>query len=462
MESFKEIFQLVKDYCRESKQIPDVAYKIWINDIEPLRFDGNTAVLSVRAKFKKNILEEKYLPLINEAFEQIIGFPVHVEIECQEPSDSESSDINLEQMPLKEGERAREKSKQKQTEEAILSGGEYEYTFATFIVGSSNKFAHAACHAVAQNPANAYNPLFIYGGSGLGKTHLLYAISVEIRDTRPSTNVIYVKGEEFTNELIEAIGAGADQTKKFHDKYRQADVLLVDDIQFIGGKESTQEEFFHTFNTLYQAGKQIVLTSDRPPKEIKTLEERLRTRFEWGLIADIQPPDFETRIAIIKRKAELLDLEIPNEVAEYIANRLKNNIRQLEGVVKKLNAYKFLAQTPPSILIAQNAIREILNDNQPIPVTVERIVSEVGRTFGVAPADIRSTKRSSQISNARQIAMYVIRDVTQMSMAAIGEEFGGRDHSTVVYATGQVTKNMKQDSKYKETVEDIIKNIQDH
>ena len=213
---------------------------------------------------------------------------------------------------------------------------------------------------------------------------------------------------------------------------------------------------------MYQSGKQIVLTSDRPPKEIKTLEERLRTRFEWGLIADIQPPDFETRIAIIKRKAELLDLDIPNDVAEYIANRLKNNIRQLEGVVKKLKAYKLLAQTPPSIIIAQNAIRDILNDNQPIPVTVERIISEVGRTFGVSSADIRSSKRSSQISNARQIAIYVIREITQMSMASIGEEFGGRDHSTIVYAINQVTKNMKHDTQYKETIEDIIKNIRDN
>ena len=235
----------------------------------------------------------------------------------------------------------------------------------------------------------------------------------------------------------------------------------MDDIQFIGGKESTQEEFFHTFEALHQAGKQIVLTSDRPPKEIKTLEDRLRTRFEWGLLADIQPPDFETRIAIIRRKAELMDIQIPDEVAEYIANRLKNNIRQLEGAVKKLKAFKLLAGTPPSILIAQNAIRDILNDNQPVPVTVERIISEVGRTYGVSSADIRSTKRSAQISQARQISIYIVRDITQMSMSSIGEEFGGRDHSTIVYAIQQVEKNMKQDSRYKETVEDIIKNIRD-
>jgi chromosomal replication initiator protein len=226
----------------------------------------------------------------------------------------------------------------------------------------------------------------------------------------------------------------------------------VDDIQFIGGKESTQEEFFHTFNALYQAGKQIILTSDRPPKEIKTLEERLRTRFESGLLADVQPPDFETRIAIIRRKAELLDITIPDDVAEYICNRLKNNIRQLEGAVKKIKAYKILAGSPPSIVIAQNAIRDILNDNQPVPVTVERIIAEVGRTYGISPQDIRSNKRSAQISSARQISIYIVREITQMSMSTIGEEFGGRDHSTIVYAIQQVEKNMSNDLRYKETI----------
>lgn len=450
MESFNEVLQLVKEYCQHSKEIPELAYKLWISDIEPVSFDSTTAVLYVTSSFKKKVIEEKYPSLLHTAFQNVLGFDVNIVVNCEEPvkQETELADVTLSSYSREEVEQSSQ-------------GGEYEYTFSTFIIGSSNKFAHAACHAVAQNPANAYNPLFIYGGSGLGKTHLLYAIMAEIKSNRPdSGNVIYVKGEEFTNELITAIGD--ESTKEFHDKYRQADVLLVDDIQFIGGKESTQEEFFHTFNSLYQSGKQIVLTSDRPPKEIKTLEERLRTRFEWGLIADIQPPDFETRIAIIKRKAELLDLDIPNDVAEYIANRLKNNIRQLEGVVKKLKAYKLLAQTPPSIIIAQNAIRDILNDNQPIPVTVERIISEVGRTFGVSSADIRSSKRSSQISNARQIAIYVIREITQMSMASIGEEFGGRDHSTIVYAINQVTKNMKHDTQYKETIEDIIKNIRDN
>ena len=247
----------------------------------------------------------------------------------------------------------------------------------------------------------------------------------------------------------------------FHNKYRKVDVLLVDDVQFISGKIQTQEEFFHTFENLSQAGKQIVLTSDRPPKEILTLEDRLRTRFEWGLIADIQPPDFETRFAIIKRKAEALDLELPGDVCEYIATRLKTNIRQLEGAVKKMKANWLLNGDAPTMANAQTAISDILNNDQPPPLTVEKIIEEVGRTFGVSPDDIRSSKRSANISNARQIAVYVVREITQLSMTTIGEEFGGRDHSTVVYAVQQVEKNMKKDSKTKAMVEDIIKNIRD-
>ncbi|PWM37973.1 MAG: chromosomal replication initiator protein DnaA [Clostridiales bacterium] len=439
MESFHEVFELVSEYCKG--EISEVAHKVWIKDIEPLKLEGSTAYLGVKTDFKKKILEERYLGLLATAFENVLGFEVKVEIVCQ-PDLSPAPEPEAPFLSKPSG------------------NGDYEYTFSTFIIGPSNKFAHAASLAVAANPASTYNPLFIYGASGLGKTHLLYAICNEIQKNSPQKKIIYAKGEEFTNELINAIAT--QTTKEFHDKYRMADVLLVDDIQFIGGKESTQEEFFHTFNTLYQAGKQIVLTSDRPPKEIKTLEDRLRTRFEWGLLADIQPPDFETRIAIIRRKAQLLGSTMPDEVAEYIANRLKNNIRQLEGAVKKIIAYEELAHTPPSILIAQNAIRDILNDNQPIPVTVERIISEVSRTYSVSAQDIRSNKRSAQISSARQIAIYIVREITQMSMSAIGEEFGGRDHSTIVYAIQQVEKNMQHDSVYKETIEDIIKNIRNN
>ena len=448
MESFREVFSKVSEYCKT--QMSEVAYNLWISDIQPVKFDAETgtAYLFVRSEFKRNIIMEKYADILSRGFEETMGFAVKIHIDCEEVSAQKAKEASD-----KLSTYSREEI------EKTTQGGDYEYTFSTFIVGPSNKFAHAASLAVATNPASTYNPLFIYGGSGLGKTHLLYAICAEIKANRPGTNTLYVKGEDFTNELIEAIQT--ETTKAFHDKYRKVDVLLMDDIQFIGGKIQTQEEFFYTFNALRDAGKQIVLTSDRPPKEIKTLEERLRTRFEWGLLADIQPPDFETRIAIIRRKAELLDIAIPDDVAEYIANRLKNNIRQLEGTVKKLKAYKLLAGTPPSILIAQNAVKDILNDTQPVPVTIERIISEVARTFGVSATDIRSNKRAAPISAARQVSIYIVREITQMSMSAIGEEFGGRDHSTVVYAIQQVEKTMEHDSKYKETVEDILKNIRD-
>ena len=445
MESFKEVFDLVKEQCRG--QMSSVAYDLWVKDIMPLRMEGSTAFLLVRSEFKQNIIIEKYKDLLSHAFEEVMGFPVDIIVDSEETTKVEA----------RQASEKLANSSQEELERAA-AGGDYEYTFNTFIVGQSNKFAHAASLAVASNPAGAYNPLFIYGGSGLGKTHLLRAICAEVLKNTPSSNILYVKGEDFTNELIDAIRN--ETTQEFHNKYRQADLLLVDDIQFIGGKESTQEEFFHTFNSLYEANKQIVLTSDRPPKEIKTLEDRLRTRFEWGLLADIQPPDIETRIAIIRRKAELLSLVIPDDVAEYIANKLKTNIRQLEGVVKKLNAHKMLNGLPPSILLAQTSIRDILNDHQPVPVTIDRIISEVARTFnGVSPQDIRSNKRAANISMARQVSVYIVREITQMSMSAIGEEFGGRDHSTIVYAIQQVEKNMEIDSRLRETIEDIIKNV---
>lgn len=434
MDSLSDVFVLASDYCK--KEISEVAHNVWIKDIEALKMEGSVVFLGVKTDFKKQVVEERYAALLQRAFANTLGFDdVIVKIVCIAGEEDHTPPQRVEP----------------------TENGDYEYTFSTFITGPSNKFAHAASLAVAANPASTYNPLFIYGASGLGKTHLLYAICDEIRKSSPEKNILYVKGEEFTNELINAIQTGT--TLQFHDKYRQVDVLLMDDVQFIGGKESTQEEFFHTFNTLYQASKQIVLTSDRPPKEIKTLEDRLRTRFEWGLLADIQPPEFETRIAIIRRKAQLLGASIPDDVAEYIANRLKSNIRQLEGVVKKVIAYEQFGHTPPSILVAQNAIRDILSDTQPIPVTVERIISEVSRTYSISPTDIRSGKRAAQVSAARQVAAYIVRDITGMSMAAIGDDFGGRDHSTIVYAIKQAEKNIASDPIYRETIEDIIKNI---
>ena len=445
MDSFEELFSVVKEYCKT--QMTEVAYKIWIKDIEAVSFDNDTVVLGVNSEFKKNIVTEKYKALLSKVFEQTLGFPVEIVIQVVEEDPEKPPE------PIPEVQGVKDVS-------PLLDSGDYDYTFDTFIVGSSNKFAHAAALAVATHDVRNYNPLFIYGDSGLGKTHLLFAIMNEVKNRKPDALVVYVKGEQFTNELIAAIGH--QSTPEFREKYRKADYLLVDDIQFIAGRDSTQEEFFHTFNTLYESGKQIVLTSDRPPKEIKTLEDRLRTRFEMGLMADIQPADFETRIAIIQRKAELLHIDMPLEVEEYIANNLKSNIRQLEGAVKKIKANSLIYENKPiTILMAQNSIRDILNDSQPVPVTIGKIITEVARTFNVSEQDIKSNKRAANISRARQVAMYVIKDITQMSMAAIGDEFGGRDHSTVVYAISQTEKAMKTDSRLRETIEDITKNVRD-
>ena len=434
MHSFSDVFERVKEVCRG--EMSEVAYNLWIDKLELTDMDSSTARLICSTEFMREIINEKYNALLTAAFEQTMGFPVKVEILSQETA-------AVRQPP----------APQKKTEFIPKK----EYSFETFVVGSGNSLAHAAAWAVANNPAKSYNPLFLHGGSGLGKTHLIYAICGRIRQNHPDYKLLYVKGEEFANELILAIRNGT--TAEFKEKYRQADLLAVDDIQFIAGKESTQEEFFHTFNSLYECGKQIILTSDRPPKEIKTLEDRLRTRFEWGLLVDVQPPDFETRMAIISRKADSLGLKIPEDVAAFIAGKLKDNVRQLEGVVKRLEAHANLTGAPITILLAENAIQDIMTEHTPLPVTVDRIIDEVARTYGVTAEDIRGQRRSGQISTARQVSMYVVREITGMTQLKIGQEFGGRDHATVVYALQQVAKAIKTDPRKKETIEDIIKNI---
>lgn len=440
MDSFEDAWELICSYCKT--KITDVAYNTWISRIKPLRLDfkTNTAYLIVPNDFHRQTIMRCYIPLLNEAFEAIFDNKFIISLKI--PEEIESSETTS---PKAEEE---------------ITDTRYEYTFDTFIVGSSNKFAHAACLAVATNPSRAYNPLFLYGNSGLGKTHLLYAIGNEIKKNDPDKVICYIKGDDFTNELIESLRLA--KMSEFRHKYRQADILLVDDVQFIGGKESTQEEFFHTFNALYDAHKQIVLTSDRPPKEIKTLDDRLRSRFEQDLIADIQPPDIETRIAIIKRKAEIDGIELSNEVCEYIASKIKSNIRQLEGTVKKLKAKSLLNNEKPNISAAQEVISDILNNDVPPEVTVERIIDEVARTYGVSPDEIRSQKnRSANISNARHIAIYITRNMTTLPMVAIGEEFGNRHYSTIIYTLQKVQKMIEKDNKVKELIEDTIKNIRD-
>ncbi len=438
MDSFNETWSIVCDYCRN--KITKVAFQTWISRIEPkeIDFDLLQIKLLVPNEFHRETVTRCYLNLLKDAFAEIFG--QNFDVKLIVPDEVEIV--------------------KKEAEKESNSDDDTPLTFKNYIVGPSNKFAHAASSAVAQNPGGAYNPLFLYGNSGLGKTHLLHAIKNEVLSNNPDMKIAYVKGDDFTNEIVDSLRR-VNQAE-FRQKYRNADVLLVDDVQFIGGKESTQEEFFHTFNALYEAKKQIVLTSDRPPKEIKTLEERLRTRFEWGLIADIQPPDFETRIAILKSKAESLDFVIPDDICEYIATKLKTNVRQLEGVVKKIKAKSFLNGEKPSITMAQEVISDVQTNDVPVPVTVEKIIEEVARTFGVTAEEIRSVKnRRATLSNARQVAIYVVRQVTGLPMTSIGEEFGGRHYSTIVYTIQEMEKKIEKDTKTKEMVDDIIKNIQD-
>ena len=454
IENWDKILQTVKaDY-----DVGDVAFNTWL---KPLKvYDVRDHVITILVPSEQvvliNLLNKKYKLLLQVTICEITGME-----EC------EVKFISPDEAPKKEVSSYDNASAStamsdidRRCEEAHLNP---KYIFDTFIVGNNNKFAQAAALAVAESPGDTYNPLFIYGGAGLGKTHLMHSIAHYIIEHDENSKVLYVTSEEFTNELIETIRNGNNSAmSKFREKYRNIDVLLVDDIQFIIGKESTQEEFFHTFNALYDARKQIVLTSDRPPKEIKTLEDRLRSRFEQDLIADIQPPDLETRIAIIKRKAELDGVEISDEVCEYVASKIKANIRQLEGTVKKIKAKYYLDGEKPTINSVQGIISDILNNDAPPEVTVERIIDEVARTYGVSADEIRSQKnRSANISNARHIAIYVTRELTTLSMVAIGEEFGNRHYSTIIYTIQKVQKMMEKDRKVKEIIDDTIKNIRD-
>ncbi|MDE7226488.1 MAG: chromosomal replication initiator protein DnaA, partial [Ruminococcus sp.] len=434
-------------------KIPAIGVKTWIDPLTPVNFNGSDAVFSVGTDFQKNIVMGQYAPVLTEAFLNIMGFNVNIVVNV-ESTGSSGSLLSPSSMELDERNTQLEQS---------YKFANYDYTFDTFIEGPSNSFALACSKSVAKNcgehEISGYNPLFIYGPAGMGKTHLITAISNEIRKNHSDFNVVYVTSETFGNDLVNAIKTKV--ISDFHEKYRNADILLIDDIQFFAGKEQMQEEFFHTFYKLHQEGKQIVITSDKPPKELITLEARLRTRFEGGLIADISAPDFETRLAIITRKSELLDLKVPPEVSEFMANRLKSNIRQLEGAVIRLKALNHLAGSPISISMAQSVIRDVLTDEQPIPITVEKIISEVSAVYGVSPDDLRSNKRSQQISIARKVAIYVVREITQMPLASIGTEFGGRDHSTIVYSINSIVEALKKDANLGNLMNDIIKNIRD-
>ena len=351
-------------------------------------------------------------------------------------------------------------TRQATTEEAERSNLNPNYTFDTFVVGNNNRFAQSASLAVAESPGEIYNPLFLYGGVGLGKTHLMHSIAHFIQENHPGMKVLYVSSETFTNELIEAIRNGNNTAmSRFREKYRSIDVLLIDDVQFIIGKESTQEEFFHTFNELHVAKKQIILSSDRPPKEMETLEERIRSRFEWGLLADIGSPDYETRMAILKKKAERDGFELSDEILNYIAVNIKSNIRELEGALNKLMAYVNLVQTEITMEIAQKELQNIISPDKPRIVTPQLIMEVVAEHFGISIEQILSKSRSNDVAKPRQIAMYLCKNMTDASLEAIGKVLGGRDHSTVVHGIKKVAEDVSADEAVAKTVETIKKKI---
>ena len=434
MNSVADVWQVVLERLRAGG-LAETAISTWFDEVEAVAIRDMTFYLCCPNDFKRGTIESLFLPNLKAALKEIF-----------------SADFDVKLLSAAERSALGQEKPKKPT--SLLESG--EFTFDTFVVGDSNKLAYAAARAVADAPAEHYNPLFIYGDSGLGKTHLIYAIAHEIRTKTPNAKIVYIKGDDFTNELVEAIRTG--KNVEFRSKYRDADLLLMDDVQFIAGRKQTQEEFFHTFNNLYESGKQIVLTSDRPPSEMMQLEDRLRTRFEWGLLVDVAPPDYETRMAIIKNKAALLGMEIPNKVAAYIAERVTSNVRQLEGTINKLLAYKDLLGNDVDEELVKRAIQDILRRGENVP-TPESIVDFVSKYYGVDADVIRGQQRVREAVAARQVSMYLIRSMTNLSSDDIGKFFGNRDHSTVLYSIEKVEKQMKADAAFAETVKEIKTNI---
>ena len=418
------------------KELSETTIAAFFDELEAVDIRGNTFILHCANDFKKGYIESLYLKNIKDSLHDIFSTDFEVKI----LDDLAFAEFN--------GGTVRKQSDRFTSD---------EFTFETFVVGPSNKLAYAASQAVAEHPAQNYNPLLIYGDSGLGKTHLIYAIANVIRRNDPRSKIAYVKGDDFTNELVDAIREG--KTAEMREKYRQADLLLVDDIQFIAGKKQTQEEFFHTFNNLYESGRQIVLTSDRPPSEMTQLEDRLRTRFEWGLLVDVAPPDFETRLAIVKNKAALLGMELPDKISAYIAENVTANVRQLEGTINKILAYKDLLGNDADEETVTRAMQDILKrSNEYIP-TPEAILEYISKYYSLEESVIRGQQRIRDAVQARQIAMYLIRSMTNLSLDDIGKVFDNRDHSTVLYSIQQVEKKMKKEPAFAETVKEIKTNI---
>ena len=432
MQSVSDIWAMILDRLRED--LSETTIKTWFDETTVVALEGNELILHCPNAFKRTNIQDRFLPNIEDGLKDIFS--------------SDMTVVLLDDAALQQ----RQDPQETKTTSVMDSG---EFTFETFVVGPSNQLACSAARAVADAPGQHYNPLFIYGSSGLGKTHLLYAIAHGIRQRSPSAKILYIKGDEFINDFVESVRSG--KAGEFRVKYREADLMLVDDIQFVAGKVETQNEFFHTFNTLYESKKQIVLTSDRPPQEMALLDDRLRTRFEWGLMADVQQPVLETRVAIVKNKAANLGLILSNEVANYIANKITSNVRQLEGTVHKIKAFHDLGIEIDQATV-DRAIQDMIRSNE-FTITPDNIIKEVCRYFRVEEDQIRGPSRSRDILNARQIAMYLIRRMTSLSLDDTGKLFGGRDHSTTLNGVTKVESRMKNDNTYAETVKAIITNI---
>ncbi len=431
MNSAEDIWNRVLEILKTD--LTSTAIDTWFTDCRAIDISNNKLVLSSSTKFKKDVIESRFLPLIKNALFEIFSGDFDVVI-------------------LSENEAELYVRPKNDEDDSIYD----IFTFERFVVGKSNIIAHAAAKAVAEGHTKEYNPLFIYGNSGLGKTHLLHAIRLRVRERHPEYNIVYVKGDDFTNELISAIQSG--KNIEFREKYRNADLFLMDDIQFIAGKTQTQEEFFHTFNTLYEFGHQIVFTSDRSPSEISRLEDRLRTRFESGLIVDIQPPDYETRMAIIRNKATQLGTVIEDSIADYVAQKITANVRQLEGVVKKLKAYQDLMDEKLNMTDVAKILEDFYKDSTEAP-TPDIIIEETAKYYDLTPDDLKGQSRTKNIANARQISMYIIRKLTNFSLESIGDIFQGRDHTTVSSSVKKVEEAIKYNVEFSQTVKDIISNI---
>lgn len=430
------------------QEVKTPAFESWVKDVYPESFSDNVLTLQVPSEFAKQWLQTRYSGLIRSSLEELTGDSVNIRLVAS----SEEGDAP----PVATVEPTAPTSENR-------PGDEYRtrlnprYLFSSFVVGNSNRFAQAACQAVAEMPSRAYNPLFVYGGVGLGKTHLMHAIGHRVLGSRPDARVLYVSSETFTNEMINAIRS--DRMGPFRQRYRNIDVLLIDDIQFVAGKEGTQEEFFHTFEALHGAGKQIVISSDRPPRDIPTLEERLRSRFEWGLITDIQPPDLETRVAILAKKAQLEHLDVPNDILQFIASRVDTNIRELEGALIRVIAYASVIRTPLSLDVAHEALKDVVMMNRPRPLTIRSIQEEVAQHYNLRSEDFQSRRRTRAIAFPRQVAMYLARELTDASLPRIGEEFGGRDHTTVMHAYDKIQLERRRDPSFNHVLEDLMRRL---